>query len=574
MGKYEITGTWKDDFKHDGMLYFAQRIEEMLDHSTTHIYKVPVLNTNLLVKEYLATVSLVEKDIVHKDHLKHIMEEFKDSFMKDVVIKEHLSEKRINDILNKINESSEYDQQQIMKYVLSCLSDYNNWAKEYLSQYVRVEKEKKKIEAGLRCYLPGLISAGYSKEYIYYYSKKFFSSSTISSLDDLDFFLSRFDFKDRTYQVQMVIDKNATKFEEILNKRLNTYFVDGKLTKHFQYDTKKYIVITSDIDALDERKAAELMWEKVSLFFRYYKFVGDKIDSILLNKCVVEDDTGKKTVIELNQNSFSFGYNIDDDVFFGEFSESLITTLLNYAHCSFDKIDKCVRLHNSAIESNELKNGFLNLWSIFEIICVTKNESKIVEIEDTVLPILGKDYISIILNDIRFSLRVCLSEEDYGEWMTKFEDEIEIISIAKLILLKENEEIRKDLYSKLKEYPLIRSRISQMSEQYNNKADMLKDVERFKKRLKWHLRRLYRTRNAIIHSGEEPANIKLLGEHLHSYVDELLYEIILRLTYNVRLNSIENVLVDIELAIHDIMGELNNKGEFSEENIKIIVPEF
>lgn len=40
---------------------------------------------------------------------------------------------------------------------------------------------------------------------------------------------------------------------------------------------------------------------------------------------------------------------------------------------------------------------------------------------------------------------------------------------------------------------------------------------------------MYRTRNAIIHSGEDIDNLKALGEHLHSYVDEILYEIIIQL---------------------------------------------
>lgn len=46
---------------NDGILYFSQRIDEMLKHSTYHIYKAPVLNTYLLIEEYLITADQVKK---------------------------------------------------------------------------------------------------------------------------------------------------------------------------------------------------------------------------------------------------------------------------------------------------------------------------------------------------------------------------------------------------------------------------------------------------------------------------------------------------------------------------------
>lgn len=70
--RFNVNGDWKDKFSHDGMLFCAQRIEEMLMFFTSHLYKVPVLNTYLLICEYITTYGLVKKGATHESNLKII----------------------------------------------------------------------------------------------------------------------------------------------------------------------------------------------------------------------------------------------------------------------------------------------------------------------------------------------------------------------------------------------------------------------------------------------------------------------------------------------------------------------
>ena len=58
--RFEITGRWEKEFEHDGMLYCAQRIEEMLMIYTSHLYKVPMYNTFLLAYEFMLVYYTVE----------------------------------------------------------------------------------------------------------------------------------------------------------------------------------------------------------------------------------------------------------------------------------------------------------------------------------------------------------------------------------------------------------------------------------------------------------------------------------------------------------------------------------
>lgn len=298
--------------------------------------------------------------------------------------------------------------------------------------------------------------------------------------------------------------------------------------------------------------------------------MGDRKDDLLYNKGMVKDEEGNYAFVNLQP----IGYNCEvyrNEKELAKFSELIITALIKTAKCSFSQIDKCIKLHNLALASSDLKNGFLNFWSILEIVCVRQqNESKIKEVEKAILPILEVDYIHTVFEEIDKYLKECLSDKDYNEFIGKLGGENGGLRIAKLILLDEQEGLRKSICAKLTNYPVVRSRINQLNEKYGTKKEMLEDIERFSQRIKWHLRRLYRTRNAIIHSGEEPENLKLLGEHLHSYVDELLLQVAIDLSINRGLCTIDNVLIDISFSLENIIMMLKTKEKFNEEDVKCL----
>lgn len=140
------------------------------------------------------------------------------------------------------------------------------------------------------------------------------------------------------------------------------------------------------------------------------------------------------------------------------------------------------------------------------------------------------------------------------------------------MILEKYDETRKQAYGLLKHYPLIRSRISQLHEDvFKDKKKYLNELSRYGQRIEWHIQRLYRTRNAIIHSGDEPENIVYLGEHLHDYVDELIMEILNRITQPHGLTAIDSVIIDSQV----FMDRINSKDflknpEFSEDDVRLI----
>ena len=104
--RFEITGQWKNGYEHDGLLYCAQRIEEMLMNYTSHLYKAPVFNSFLLCTEYLRVYDLVKEGTIDGSHLSNILEEFIDTFCSDIVIKNRFSSSEIQQYISKLKGNS------------------------------------------------------------------------------------------------------------------------------------------------------------------------------------------------------------------------------------------------------------------------------------------------------------------------------------------------------------------------------------------------------------------------------------------------------------------------------------
>ena len=78
----QISVSWNEKYEHDGFLFFAQRIVEMLDYMTVDIYRAPLLNTSRLIDEYLRICHGAAKPY----HLEEVYNEFSHSFKNDIVI--------------------------------------------------------------------------------------------------------------------------------------------------------------------------------------------------------------------------------------------------------------------------------------------------------------------------------------------------------------------------------------------------------------------------------------------------------------------------------------------------------
>ena len=569
--RFEITGQWKDGFEHDGILYCAQRIEEMLMHYTSHLYKVPVYNSFLLCEEYLRLYDLVKELKVDHSHLSNTLDEFIDTFSSDIVIREHFTDSEIQSFVSRLKGSSEPEKRKIMYYIMHRISAYPKWSAETLRKAARSKTEKKKIERALRSYLPMLIGMGYRPYHIFRYCKQVFTNPEICDEQCIDRFIDHFNGSDFEYTVYFAVDKKVEKFKSILRTRLNISFDQDEYSRKLRFDRDEYICINMQVPALDPNGAAISAYDAFNIFMRYYKFLGNRDEEWCFDKALVKATDGTIVFPSFKPDSYYFSKDFDDKTL-GSNSERTITKLLeNAAGNDFWVIDKIVTTHNTALQSHDACNAFLNLWSVIEIIGVYDHtDSKIKEILRSIVPVLKRNYIKRVVEELHDYLKANMNDDKYKELIDSLNlNGSEEFKIGCLIMLPQYHDERQALYQNLKQYPLIRSRISQLYEDvFKHKKDYSVELDRYAQRLTWHIQRLYRVRNSISHSGEPDENINSLVEHLHSYVDEVVLEIINRLTQENSLGSISNVLMDSQVFLGNMEKELKKNDPFTVENIK------
>lgn len=575
--RFEITGNWKDEYSQDGMLYCAQRIEEMLMPFTSHLYKTPVYNSFLLAYEFLNTYSMVKEKLIDQAHLKTILEEFIDTFQTDIVVKKHFSENKIKYFIGKLSGSSIDEQSRTMHYLIHVMANYPNWCIEILEETIEKPKEKKKIEKALRSFMPMIIGMGYHPRFIYHECKIIFSDCSINGTQPLEKFLGLFRGADEEYEVYFAVDKRVEQFRNILENRLNMSFERNKYVSQFHYDANSQVCAHLTESALDVNGAAERAYLTFDLFMRYYRFLGNRNQEWIGEKCLVlKKSTGDVNFIRIGHDRFFYSRDYDDRTL-GKNSERTITKLLeSTGGRDFIKIDKIIRAHNTALSSPDVNNAFLNLWSVLEIVGVDEfgaDKSKIKQILNNVVPVLKRNYLNKIVAELHDYLKANLEQDNYNNLLKGVTEEgTEEFKIACIIGLEKYKDVREKAYVFLEHYPLIRSRMYQLYEDVmRSKKKYCAELERYGKRLKWHIQRLYRTRNMIIHSGDENDNMISLVEHLHSYVDELILDIIDRTTRDNSLGTISNVLLDAQVFIESLNKDCSNEDGFTASEISLLL---
>ena len=94
--------------------------------------------------------------------------------------------------------------------------------------------------------------------------------------------------------------------------------------------------------------------------------------------------------------------------------------------------------------------------------------------------------------------------------------------LALLLSLNENANLLNDIINALYNYPLLVYRLELFSQHvFINSKTIYDYLQRHKKRVRWHIMRIYRNRNMIVHSGSYMPYLNIIIENLHYYVDIL-----------------------------------------------------
>lgn len=560
-----LTQNWPR--KYSGILYFFQRLEEMLFHYSSDIVRTPIHNTRTLIHEYLYHEKEMKEGRVKGYQLDQILNELRESIKNDKVLSDNLS----RDFIETIAKELPKQRGDLVRYLHNKLPEktYLIWVQKYLINHCSFEGHKDEIEFGLRAWIVEVISSGHSPEYVYKYLQSEMGKPTTNAKEKLKLFIEHFSLDKKSFRVYFSFAPILSDCKTLFSQRLMFSFEDDGSFDRFDIRKNDFTGYV-DVESYDRYTAINAAFTKIDTFLKYYRVLSNRKNELIRKYCTVQ---------ELENHEFfklpikSSGYRSIEVEPKTNITPTVDLTILacqakpkNTSH----QLHKIIELHNQAIQQHDLNDGFVNLWSILEIICAdTLGESKIEKVLNGIVPILQKDYFAALHGNIDCDLRDNLSKKDYESLITQIgNNHPSIDPIAQFIYLPEFEQLRKDFFKdKLQDFPIIMTKIYRLWKLREN-ATLVKNLsEKYTQRIKWHIYRLYRTRNAIVHSGDTPRSIQMLGEHLHIYIDRILLEIIVKLAIEDSLQTFSDVLIDTKLSLQRTLAILSNPEPISEDTL-------
>lgn len=580
---------WVINPKLDCLLFFAYLVDEMSFNYTIDSFKAPALNTHSLCVECLNTIVDIESLTISKGALSSIIEELKWSIENDLVIHKIINSKRLKQYCDRLkNERDIRFLKSLVEIIYQSIrKDYFNNIKQALSELIIENREKAKIEQLTRTFLTELLNMGYSNEYIYFTSRDFFfADKKIENINALNEYFNQFSNELVKYKVLYLgspLFKTLKAPSEALGFKVNKTFteypnlpnISSYISRH---KNNKVFLFFEEIEANDPysaRKEALNTIEKASSLFAFFHHKTEltwRMESIVWNEnyCNLiskpinqilncKDLRPAKASKELNDTINVFGLH----------------------HDSFRRVDKSIDFHETAITSQSIENQFVNLFTAFEILIPKEKEShkdRICQIADSLIPFLFLDYNSKLIKH----LVKCISDWNYNYFRKLLRDISDgtnhFEKVCALISLTKYDALRSELLSKLHEenYVLLKNRVFKLNKIFSTTKELKNHIETHEIRVRWHIDRIYRTRNLIVHSGEIPSYTETLIENLHSYYDILIRDIFRMVINGREINTLEQAYIEKQISYlgYKELLEQNVKNEMQESNFKeLIIPE-
>lgn len=578
---------WNLDTSLNGLLFFAQRMDELLFDYTLDSYKPSALNAPFLCVEALRLVDDIENTLIEPGNLLPVLQELMWSVRSDKIAKALLDVDLDYYVLT--DEGSSLDAQRKRLEALSRTlhpARYLEMCKKQLRISVQLSN-KRDIDHLARTIATTLINIGYSKPYLYNVTLNHFfvgDEPSIGSLSALDEYLNCFDAKLHGYEVLFLVDPLVKEVEdsvgafniEIFDELSGEYadlvsevgFNKDEETRDFDY------VLVKRIKAFDPHSARASAEAKIDNLSDLFSLFHHKNQISWGRQAVVRKLCCDKLshLVRPHKSAMQKGFDYRP----AKASKALNKLILTFSLTekgSFKKFNRAADLHGICISNDVIENQLVNLWTAIETLVPSHvGSSKIRAIIHFILPFIVVPYVQRLIERFvadlfswdRHITRKVLHKVPHSRGGTIYERALNLLAI------ESNEGLRKELYVSLKDFQLLRFRAFRLSESVSDVERLKGLVDTHKTKVAWQIRRIYRTRNLIVHSGRTPSYTEALIENGHDYLDQVMEGIMAFSCGDYRTRTLEQAFEMAEVKRIRFERELSRLTEISESNIAFL----
>jgi len=552
---------WKNPSKLESLIYFGELSYELLSTKTYEKYKLATLNVRLLIEEIRDVIQGVEAGTITYGSLNPLIDELKFMMREDSILShligtvgveyylqlrfEHLQLVELKSTIEKLHVDMNKNRRYFEK------------VKEMLCQNIIQNQSKKELEKLTKVFYIELINYGYHKRYIYYVIKNFFFVGSwpreINDVSQINQFVNIFKLEKKSYGIIFRGDRLSFlplkgSVEQLGLKIINDLSSEKgrfvQLDKFIEKSKPEDVLIQVELEAYDETSAKENAEESIEYITDVYSYFQHKRRPTWDEEVIIIHKTENRA-IHLFVKEQGFDENGAKTVFNTKSQELLSKIMKSYKSSQDYKFKRALELHGMAMNTRYIENHFLNLWSIFETLFLNNEKDKILKLCNVLIPFVCKEYIRKILTDLYQNLVEYNPDFKFLIENSKYGNSVEEKLAS--ILIQGQESVYKRIESDIASYPLLSNRLKWVRSNISSSERLYELVERYRQKIEWHIKRMYRARNFMLHEGKVFSNIHLLADNLHGYVDSVINQL-----WNTML-KIETTQIDhiaIEVDIH------------------------
>lgn len=583
--RYRKTDKWKDCAASSNLLYFAQLLDELLFDFSLDTYKPSAMNSSLLCIEALDAHYEIEQGNIKRPNFQHIIDELFLNLQKDRVAASLLQIK-LDSIAPVLKDpKADFHEKRVVIELLARqleLKKYKETNSQLLIKTITsAEATRSEIRELSRSYITCLINLGYSSKYLENKTLDFFyyGENQISGNEDIQSFLDLFPSEKKEYYVIYRGAEKLSKLKESLNslgfkvcKRAAE--VEFDITQQdFPLDNHQIYISIDNIKAVDEIEAHTLATRRGELLNTLYSLFHHKERLEPLQSSLIIEKSSK-TIIASKKITSAMHKCSDLTPERAATKLNKLISEFSLHKLSFKKFTRAAELHALALASDSVENQMINLWIALESIIPSKSEDKeisnIEHIISSLLPFLSIGYVDRLVakltRDISnwnsFLLRKTLKPIQADNLTTK---------MVELMALDEHKPSARNFAENFRDFHLLSDRFQYFCDLLSSPKNLHELLKRHNQRLEWQIRRIYRARNLIVHSGKTPSYTQILIENTHDYLDIVMGVLMKLAVHPKHISSIEQGFMHVNLTYTAMQKWLADKNsKFDKETISYI----
>ena len=524
-------------------ILFIETLEEVLFYYSFESYKLPALNSHFLCLDMLQTKHNIDTKSISEGNFIPLSEEFEDTLERDIVLKTYISEidvllKRRNKLGAIVDYRNSELKTKISKYteaaayiceisrsnniylttiydllidnIFAETSEYNNWNAIYLLT---------------RTLATELVNGGYSAEYITEELKNaFLDREKVVQCEEqllVDFF-NRFTFERKSYQVVFGINAETARILKYF-KEINVKTPSNDIKKKLNLKHRGDCIVEVVVENVDKHQAANAAYGYINTIIGLHR-ISQHHKPIYIKPIAQVNEIDEEYVV-ISTKIIKMGNNIllranNENQIQSYFFDKQLLNKIDPPETFF----RAVSLHNNALDSKEPTNQLLDLWTAVETLIGFRSgdEDKINVVCDILTSILNRTYLYSHITQLHKDIMAVCGKNGEDTLSSIAGEEQPVWKLAKILSVKDCQEDYDKLYHLCEEYPLLQYRMEYFSKKvFVNSESVYKELVRHKAKLRWHIMRIYRNRNMIVHSGEYMPYLNVILGNLHYYIDAM-----------------------------------------------------